>query len=87
MPDNGHDILFLSFDEGFRGGVFLHELVEDGNGISTLSSYEECTGDEESEGVVSELFLDESEVRGGEWWEWNARDILSWGTLFLRGGR
>jgi hypothetical protein len=87
MSDNGNDVLFLGFDEGLGSWVFLHKLVEDGNGISTLSPDEECTCDEEAEGVVSELLLDESEVRGGERWEWDARDILSWGTLLSRGGR
>jgi len=44
----------------------LHEGKEHGNSVFSVGAVEEGYGDEELEGLVGELFLDESEVGGGE---------------------
>lgn len=72
MADDGHDVALVRCGEGGGGGVGGHEGVEGGNGVFAVGADEEGDGDEEAEGVVGELFLDEAEVRGGEGWEGDA---------------
>ena len=81
MSDNGDDILCISSDEGFGLMVFLHERVEDWDGVFAVGTDEECDGDEETEGVVGELLLDETESRRGEGWEGDAGYQASWGAF------
>lgn len=51
MLDNGNDVVDVSGGERFGGGVFLHERVEDGDGVFAVGALEEGDGDEEAKGV------------------------------------
>jgi hypothetical protein len=73
MLDDRQNLSFLVCGEQcFRGRESTHELVENGDSVFAVRADEEGDGDEELEGVVGELFLDEAEGGGGEGREGNA---------------
>lgn len=72
MPYYIYNILVLRLNKRLRGRVFGHEIIEGWNSVSAIGLDEECYGNEETEGIMSEPFLNESEVWGRERREGNA---------------
>lgn len=45
MSDDGNDVFDVCCGERFRGGICVHEFVEDGDGVLAVRADEEGNGD------------------------------------------
>ena len=65
-------LLLLSLGKILGSRPPLEDFPADGHGDGATGFIEEGDGYEETEGVVAEAFLDETERGGGEGWERDA---------------
>ncbi len=58
------DIFFIGLNERLRGWIARYEGVEDRDGVFAMRADEEGYGNQQAEGIVGELFLDEPKMGG-----------------------